>query len=253
MSEFLMTQKLIVIMMTAYLVTEYGIQTSTMIQRKAKREVLGYAKYLLSYFFIALLMSVQWFSWQLIVAIFIQTILFGAIDYVKMNLKQRSPRYRFEIGILDIFLHFIVIWLSIIILKPDFIHLNFLFHLNIGVPLSIYIKFCIYASAIIFLLNGGTDLVRAVLKKVSIEDEKMEKDNTGKLIGNIERILLFILILFDNLTAIGFVIAAKSIARFEELKHKKFAEYYLIGTLTSTLIAIFAGKFVLFLIRILNL
>jgi hypothetical protein len=111
-----------------------------------------------------------------------------------------------------------------------------------------YIKACIYVSAIIFLLNGGTDLVRAVLKKVQIEDEMMEKDNTGKLIGNIERILLFLFILFDNLAAIGFVIAAKSIARFEELKHKKFAEYYLIGTLTSAVIAILMGKLVIFLI-----
>lgn len=248
-----MAQELIVVLNTAYLILEYGLQTSKMIHAKKNRELKGYAKYFLCYFIAALLLSVNWFSWKLILAIIIQTFFFGIIDYAKIYLKLNKARYRFEIGIVDILLHFFVIWFSIIILKPGFTDLNLPFHLNIGVSLSIYVKFCIYVSAIIFLLNGGTELVRAVLKKVKIEDEKMEKDNTGKLIGNIERILLFILILFDNLTAIGFVIAAKSIARFEELKHKKFAEYYLIGTLTSTLIAIFTGKFVIFLIEILEL
>lgn len=248
-----MIQKLIVVLVTAYLSVEYGIQTAKIIEAKKNRELMSYVKYSICYLFVALLLSVNWFSWQLVLAIIIQTFFFGIIDYAKINLKLNNARLMFEIGIVDIFLHFIVIWFSIIILKPGFIHLSFPFHLNIGLSLSVYIKFCIYASAIIFLLNGSTDLVRAVLKKVTIEDEKMEKDNTGKLIGNIERILLFFLILFDNLSAIGFVIAAKSIARFEELKHKKFAEYYLIGTLTSTLIAIFTGKLVLFLIRILNL
>jgi len=146
-----------------------------------------------------------------------------------------------------------VIWLSIILLKPGFVYLSFPFQLDIKISFDIYSRFCIYVSAVIFLINGGTEWVRAVLSKVRIKDETMEKDNTGKLIGNIERVLLFLFVLFDSMAAIGFVIAAKSIARFEELKHKKFAEYYLIGTLTSALIAILMGKFVIFLIKILNL
>jgi hypothetical protein len=248
-----MTEKLIVVLTTAYLILEYGLQTSKMIQAKKNRELKGYAKYFLSYFILALLLAVNWFSWQLILVIIIQVFLFGIIDYTKINLKLKKIQYRFEIGIVDILLHFFVIWFTIIILKPGSIDLNFPFHLNVGVSLSIYIKFCIYVSAIIFLLNGGTDLVRAVLKKVKIEDAKIEKDNTGKLIGNIERVLLFIFILFNSLTAIGFVIAAKSIARFEELKHKKFAEYYLIGTLTSALLAILMGKLVNCLVTMLDL
>jgi len=248
-----MTQKLVVVLATAYLILEYGLQTSKMIQAKKNRELLGYAKYLLCYFILVLLLAIHWFSWQLILAIIIQIFFFAIIDYVKINLELKKAYYRFEITILDILLHFFVIWLTVIILKPGFINLNFPIHLNFGVSLDNYIKVCIYVSSIIFLMNGGTDLVRAVLKKVKIEDAKIEKDNTGKLIGNIERVLLFLFILFDSLAAIGFVIAAKSIARFEELKHKKFAEYYLIGTLTSALIAIFMGKFVIFLIKILNL
>jgi hypothetical protein len=42
-------------------------------------------------------------------------------------------------------------------------------------------------------------------------------------------------------SAIGFVIAAKSIARFKELDDKEFAEYYLIGSLMSMLLALTGG------------
>ena len=248
-----MIQKLIVLLAAAYFITEYGLQTSKIIQGKISREVLSYAKYSASYFVVALLMSVNWFSWQLIAAILFQVFFFGIFEYVSINLKSRKPQFRFEIEIFDILLHIIVIWFTLLILKPDFKNLDAAFTLPVSVSQSFYIKLCLYVSAIIFLLNGGTILVRAVLKKVKIEDEKIEKDNTGKLIGNIERILLFILILSDNLAAIGFVITAKSIARFEELKHKKFAEYYLIGTLTSAVIAILTGKLVVFLIHLFDL
>jgi len=45
-----------------------------------------------------------------------------------------------------------------------------------------------------------------------------------------------------NYNAIGYVIAAKSIARFKKLEEdKQFGEYYLAGTLLSVLIALVFG------------
>jgi hypothetical protein len=42
-----------------------------------------------------------------------------------------------------------------------------------------------------------------------------------------------------QLGAIGFVLAAKSLARFNQLNDKSFAEKYLVGTLLSVVIALF--------------
>jgi len=39
-------------------------------------------------------------------------------------------------------------------------------------------------------------------------------------------------------TAVGFVVAAKTLARFKELDKKRFAERYLLGTMTSVSIAV---------------
>ena len=38
--------------------------------------------------------------------------------------------------------------------------------------------------------------------------------------------------------AVGFVIAAKTIARFKQLDDRGFAEYYLLGTLASVAVAV---------------
>lgn len=57
----------------------------------------------------------------------------------------------------------------------------------------------------------------------------------------LERALILTLVLKGLLFTATIVLTAKSIARFNELKDKGFAEYYLVGTLFSILIAIAGG------------
>lgn len=60
--------------------------------------------------------------------------------------------------------------------------------------------------------------------------------NGGLYIGWLERFLTLLLILIGQPTGIGFLIAAKSILRFGEIKdskHRKVAEYIIIGTFLS--------------------
>lgn len=65
-----------------------------------------------------------------------------------------------------------------------------------------------------------------------------ERNSVGKLIGILERIIVAALVLTDEISTIGFVLAAKSLARFRQLENKEFAEKYLIGTLSSVAIAL---------------
>ena len=57
----------------------------------------------------------------------------------------------------------------------------------------------------------------------------------------VERLLIVTLVLVDAWAGIGLILAAKSIARFKELENRRFGEYYLVGTLTSVLLAILIG------------
>lgn len=55
----------------------------------------------------------------------------------------------------------------------------------------------------------------------------------GVQIGRLERALIFLFLAIGHPAGIGFLIAAKSILRFEEAKEQKVAEYVLIGTFWS--------------------
>lgn len=70
----------------------------------------------------------------------------------------------------------------------------------------------------------------------------VEEYNRGRLIGNLERIVLTIVVAAGSYAALGFLVAAKGLVRFEEFeKSRDFTEYFLIGTLSSVLVALFAG------------
>jgi hypothetical protein len=63
----------------------------------------------------------------------------------------------------------------------------------------------------------------------------------GATIGVLERLLIVTFILVGAESAIGLVVAAKTIARFRQLDDRDFAEYYLLGTLASVSVAIVTG------------
>lgn len=80
-----------------------------------------------------------------------------------------------------------------------------------------------------------------------VQDKQLFKrdNNAGRFIGSIERIVMLILISIGQYSAIGFVLTAKSIARYDRIsKDKEFAEYYLLGTLISTMQVLICGKIV---------
>lgn len=63
----------------------------------------------------------------------------------------------------------------------------------------------------------------------------------GTTIGVLERILIVVFVLTGSEAAIGFVVAAKTLARFRLLDDRDFAEYYLLGTLASVSVAIISA------------
>jgi len=66
--------------------------------------------------------------------------------------------------------------------------------------------------------------------------------NAGKWIGIIERIIIFFLVLHDKYEAIGLLVAAKSIIRFNEKDRPEIkTEYLVVGTLVSIGLAMLTG------------
>jgi hypothetical protein len=98
---------------------------------------------------------------------------------------------------------------------------------------------------------GGAALVRRVLDLVPVsESPKGGKEaitvpavelSRGLVIGVLERALALTLVLTSQFSALGMILAAKAIVRYQALDDRDFAEYVLIGTLTSILIALLVG------------
>jgi hypothetical protein len=65
--------------------------------------------------------------------------------------------------------------------------------------------------------------------------------NRGRLIGNLERLILTIVVAAGSYAALAFLVAAKGLIRSEELKRLDFAEYFLVGSLSSALVALCCG------------
>ena len=66
----------------------------------------------------------------------------------------------------------------------------------------------------------------------------------GKYIGWLERVLTVTFVLLGHYNGIGFVLAAKSILRYGEIKSEsdhKLAEYVIVGTLLSFSLAVMLG------------
>lgn len=109
----------------------------------------------------------------------------------------------------------------------------------------------------LLVLNEINIILRYVLQLIGLEslgtqgEEVDQKEyNTGRVIGLLERIFVFLFVLLNQYTAIGFILAAKGVARFQDFKSRTFAEYVLIGTLLSALLAMavaFVVKGLLFL------
>lgn len=95
----------------------------------------------------------------------------------------------------------------------------------------------------LMVLNEANIVLRYLLKLMGLKSlgESKEVDqkeyNTGRVIGLLERIFVFLFVLLNQYAAIGFILAAKGVARFKDFESRTFAEYVLIGTLLSALLA----------------
>ncbi|HKG57431.1 MAG TPA: DUF3307 domain-containing protein [Candidatus Limnocylindrales bacterium] len=71
--------------------------------------------------------------------------------------------------------------------------------------------------------------------------DRASPSQIGATIGVLERLLIVVLVMSGATAAIGFVVAAKTLARFRQLDDRDFAEYYLLGTLASVGVALASG------------
>ncbi|WP_374295323.1 hypothetical protein [Sphingomonas sp.] len=96
----------------------------------------------------------------------------------------------------------------------------------------------LYTGVALWLLTDiGNRLCRAIFSLSGLKDATAHLPaaghSAGRWIGTLERLILAVGILAHSWEILAAVIALKTVARFNELNERVFAEYFLIGSLFS--------------------
>ena len=225
---------LVALLIGGHLLGDFLFQTGRMAGGKRQVRILG--SHVLVVMLVHLLALLPFLSVRVVVCVAGIGITHAVIDAVKARSRPRLATFLLDQGA-----HVLVllgVWRLLVEWDP-----------GIGdAPagwVAPFVVATVVAGALAFAARGGSAIVSATLAGL---DPTLEPEETppglkgsGRLIGILERITAVILILLGQWAALGLLMAAKSIARFEELKERRFAEYYLVGTLTSLLVAIVVG------------
>lgn len=170
----------------------------------------------------------QWTWWTLPGAVFL---IHGLIDFFKTRCGKGSKAFAIDQGA-----HLLSLWALALIasatIRPESgraIHFQDWILLGAGFTAAVW---------------GVGFYIGTVAKDMCAANRELARSlegglkGGGAMIGKLERALIFILVFVGQPAGIGFLVAAKSILRFEEAKKQPLAEYVLIGTLWSFSLAI---------------
>lgn len=219
-------------LLLAHLIGDFVLQPQSWVQQKEQKRFGAWQLYVHAAihgaFTFLLLWDVKY--WSLALAV---TMVHGLIDVLKLYAQRGRNKTRWFIG--DQLLHLI----SLAILTYCWGGMDIeKWRLIFGPSIWIYL-------VAIFFLAGAMPIIMRILLQRYSNNIGLQSDaslgNAGKYIGILERLLVFTFIIVGHWEAVGFLITAKSVFRFIDLKEskdRKLTEYILIGTLLSFGIAI---------------
>ncbi|WET03803.1 DUF3307 domain-containing protein [Flavobacterium sp. YJ01] len=168
-------------------------------------------------------------------AIFI-AVTHGIIDVIKLNFQK--PKNKRTWFVVDQIAHLLIL----IGITAFFYHDNGFVRF---LPMN---DFWILITGFILVTKPSSIFIKTIISIWSPESQNSHQDNSlanaGNYIGILERLFVVCFILTGHFEAIGFLLAAKSIFRFGDLKEakdRKLTEYVMIGTLISFGISILTG------------
>lgn len=230
-------------LMFAHLLGDFVLQPRSWVKAKESNKLFSWRLYVhvLVHGLLVLLVLGSWQYWLL--ALLIMALHF-VVDVLKIYAQNEQSRTRWFI--IDQSLHVIgIVILWFVWFKPN-INLAAWFNNQ-----SIWL----YATALLFLTFVAGVVVQVMMSRWTDTLNDLQDGSlvhAGRYIGMLERLFVFVFIVVGQWQAIGFLLGAKSVFRFGDLKESKnrqLTEYILIGTLLSFAIAVSTAMLVLYLMR----
>lgn len=226
LGEFLLLQFI------AHLCLDYFFQTDKLAKQK---NTIGFRSpflywHALTCFILSWLFSLQLSFFMGAAVITITHFLMDGFKHY-LNNSRLLGRYAYFI---DQALHIVIIAVVVILFDKWY-------GINPTIDVSFNFRYLLIATGYIVCLKPANIFIKEVFKSTEIQvSSDNEMPNAGKVIGVLERILTLTLIIVLQYSAVGFLIAAKSILRYRNEETLK-TEYVLIGTLLSFGIAVITG------------
>ncbi len=220
-------------MLTGHLIADFWLQPDSWVHHKRKNGWKS-GKFVMHVFLASLLPVVFTFHFSLWWFFPIIFVLHFVTDLFKSKFKDNIPPF-----LADQLLHVAVLYALAAFATDATISENL-------------IRFWVFATGFVLITNPTGIFTGMFLHAVIPDKNKKKKHDISAWIGILERILILVFILAGQFTAIGFLIAAKSIFRFNDTREDGNikAEYFLLGTLISFTLAIVTGLLIKYLIRI---
>ncbi|WP_168797719.1 DUF3307 domain-containing protein [Aliishimia ponticola] len=207
-------------LLLAHVLADFVFQTNWMATRKADPPVL-----LLHVLIVFILSNLALGGvWQVAGAI---TLAHFAIDATKVWVVPQRHRNTFTAFLIDQVAHLLSLIVAVI-WWPDAIATGL--WSNIA---ALAFAPALIASGAILTIRAGGFAVGLLTARFSEHLTEESLPDAGRLIGQLERALIFLLIWAGHPAGVGFLVAAKSILRFDAAKDSKAGEYVIIGTLAS--------------------
>ncbi|MFO8234775.1 MAG: DUF3307 domain-containing protein [Bacteroidales bacterium] len=235
----MMEIKLILLLIIAHLLSDFIFQPQKMSNKK-ERKIFSFP-HIYHVIIVGLMSYILSFDigfWKAAIPL---TIIHLLIDMLKSWLIINNEIKKHALFFLDQLLHLIFIGL-IVLTYSSLYSINFLFDIETRTIIIITgFIFCAKPSNI--FINHLFEAFAIVPKENSNNSKELTLPNAGRLIGIVERFLVLALVILGEYEAVGLIIAAKSILRFNETQK---SEYVLVGTLISISIAVFVGILIRF-------
>lgn len=237
-----------ILFLIAHIIGDFYLQNSKMAAKKME-SIKWVFLHVLCHWIVMLVIYLPMMSWEFALGVTIVVILHCFVDIVKYILYKKWKHKITQILDRNLFfidqsIHISILigtsyWLAINNVEPNLsdAFVNFFQTLEI-VPLQILT----WIVAILIIHKPANIAISKLLMIYRpAEDGEVKKRtiSAGMLIGTLERMLMLIFLIIGQYPSIGLVLTAKSIARYDRItKERDFAEYYLLGTLMSTVVAI---------------
>ena len=225
-------------LLLAHILTDFVLQPSSLIRHK--RRLKGNSWFLYVHAFLAGFLSLLFLQ---ILELWLIALFIGITHFIIDLWKLQQKKDNLKFFLLDQFLHLLIIVLAWLYIIDGFYKiLPLLSNLFTDTYfLAVLIGYLLIIFPTGFLIGKATQRWQ---EEIEVTHQKHSLEAAGRYIGIFERILVLTFILTDNFSAIGFLIAAKSILRFSDKSEtgaRKQTEYVLIGTLMSFAITIIIG------------